>query len=394
MKACISKLNSIAEKSESLIIGLMSGTSLDGLDIALCKIKNSGLATLAEVIDFETIPYAPGFKDEIKQICFKQIVDLKQICILNEEIGRLHGNLINQFLKSRYIDSETIDLIASHGQTIFHSPKRLRKADDYGNATLQIGDADQIATITGIITLSDFRQKNIAQGNEGAPLAIYGDYLLFKSNSENRILLNVGGIANFTLLKANGGFECVLSTDTGPGNTLMDRYVAQNFKNQHYDKNAELASLGKVDEEFLSALVSHPFFTNDLPKTTGPELFNLGYLNDALQRSERTALSHHDVLATLNRFTAFGIALAIKKVESNQNAVVYLSGGGVHNPLLLKNLSELLPDLSFKNLMALGINPDAKEALLFAILANETVAGNHQVFGTQTLSMGKISLPA
>ncbi len=392
MKDCISKLYSIANKPERLIIGLMSGTSLDGLDIALCKLKNSGLATEAEIVDFETAPYSASFKNEIKEICFKQNVDLEKLCLLNAEIGRLHGELIKQFLKARDIKPESIDLIASHGQTVFHSPKRLRTPDDYGNATLQIGDADQIATITGIITLSDFRQKSIASGKEGAPLAIYGDYLLFKSETENRVLLNIGGISNFTLLKSNEAFESILSTDTGPGNTLMDQYVSANFENQHYDKNAEIALEGKVDETLLKALLNHPFFENELPKTTGPELFNLTYLNNALQNSGTVKLPHQDVLATLNRFTACGIAIAIEKVNHTENAVVYLSGGGAHNPLLLQNLKDLLPTLAFKNLKDLGINPDAKEALLFAVLANETIAGDQGVFGTEALSMGKISL--
>lgn len=371
----------------------MSGTSLDGLDIALCRLKNSGLTSDAEILEFETLPYTSSFKNEIKQICFKQTVDLEKLCLLNAEIGRLHGELINQFLKSRNIVAERIDLIASHGQTVFHSPKRLRKADDYGNATLQIGDADQIATITGIITISDFRQKNIAQGNEGAPLAIYGDYLLFKSESENRILLNIGGIANFTLLIANQNFETVLSTDTGPGNTIMDQYVAENFENIFYDKNSELALQGKVDESLLNKLLSHPFFDNDLPKTTGPELFNLAYLKNALQSLRNVQLSRYDILATLNKFTVCGIAKAIKKANCITNCTVYLSGGGAHNPLLVENLKHLLPDLSFKNLAELGINPDGKEALLFAVLANETIVGNSDVFDANTLSMGKISLP-
>lgn len=392
MKDCISKLSSIATKPERLIIGLMSGTSLDGLDIALCSIKNSGFATEAEILDFETVPYTSIFKNEIKQICFKQNVDLEKLCLLNTEIGKLHGKLINQFLKHRDIGAEAIDLIASHGQTVFHSPKRLRKADDYGNATLQMGDADQIATITRIITLSDFRQKNIAEGKEGAPLAIYGDYLLFKSQTENRVLLNIGGISNFTLLNANQKFESVLSTDTGAGNTLMDQYVSSNFKNQHYDKNAALALKGKVDERLLETLLSHPFFKNDLPKTTGPELFNLSYLKEAMKKSGRDNLSHEDVLATLNKFTACGIAIAIKKASCT-NGAVYLSGGGAHNPLLIENLKTLLPGLTFKSLTELGINPDAKEALLFAVLANETIAGKGDVFGAKSLSMGKISLP-
>lgn len=393
MKECISKLNLIANKAERLVIGLMSGTSLDGLDIALCKLKSSGLQTEAEILHFETVPYSSSLKNEIKQICFKRNVDLEKLCLLNAEIGRLHGNLIIQFLEKRNLNPRSIDLVASHGQTVFHSPKKSRKADEYGNGTLQIGDGDQIASITGLITVSDFRQKNIASGKEGAPLAIYGDFLLFKSETENRILLNIGGIANFTLIKTNAGFNDVLSTDAGPGNTLMDQYVYKNFEGQHFDKNAAIASNGKVDETLLKALLSHSFFKNELPKTTGPELFNLNYLQHALQTSGNAELAPQDILATLNRFTACGIALAIEQTKQKDHAVVYLSGGGTHNPLLKKNLEELLPALAFKNLDELGIHPDAKEALLFALLANETIAGKSVVFGEGTLSMGKISLP-
>lgn len=394
MNLDIEKLNKIAAKKERLIIGLMSGTSLDGLDIALCRIEGFGKSTKVQLLTFETISYPVDFKNHLKKICFLKDVDLEQICVLNKRIAQLHAEYINAFLERNGYQNHEIDLIASHGQTIYHSPSKLRNADNFGNATLQIGDADQIAVNTGIITISDFRQKNIAQGEEGAPLALYGDYLLFRANDEIRVLLNIGGIANFTMLKPNTPFEDILCTDLGPGNTLMDQFVQRNNKPLFFDENAAIASKGKVNDVLLSKLLEHHFFEQEFPKTTGPELFNLTYLDHALSSIEIHHISNEDVLATLNRFTAEGIVKGIKKfISTDETAVVYLSGGGAHNPLLLINLKEMLPHITFKNTRDLGINPDAKEAILFALLANETVAGDPKFFSRKTLNMGKISLP-
>ncbi|OAQ39063.1 anhydro-N-acetylmuramic acid kinase [Pedobacter psychrophilus] len=394
MNNWIAKLSEIAEKERRLIIGLMSGTSLDGLDIALCKISGSGLNTKAQVLAFETISYSDEFKNQIKKIAFLKIVDLELLCSLNKKIGEMHGEMVNSFLKSRNINPENIDLIASHGQTIYHSPANSRESDGFGNSTLQIGDADQISVKTNIVTVSDFRQKNIAQGLEGAPLAIYGDYLLFNHPTENRILLNIGGISNFTYLPAGGKFNTILSTDVGPGNKIMDQFINKIDPQLFYDKNGEMAALGKTNEEFLAALLNHSFFELSFPKSTGPELFNLDYLYSAISKCKSDPISNQDILATLNLFTAKSIEIAIRKTTANlKDTVIYISGGGNHNFLLTSNLKNLLHDCSFKNLSDLGINPDAKEALLFAILANETVAGDYKDLNNETLSMGKISLP-
>ncbi|MBC7655134.1 MAG: anhydro-N-acetylmuramic acid kinase, partial [Oligoflexus sp.] len=241
MNLDIGKLSKIADKNERLIIGLMSGTSLDGLDIALCNIMGFGKSTKVQLLAFETISYPADFKNTVKKICFIKDVDLEQICLINKGIAQLHAKYINAFLAKNKYQNNQIDLIASHGQTIYHSSAKLRNVDDFGNATFQIGDADQIAVNTGIITLSDFRQKNIAQGEEGAPLALYGDYLLFRDDNESRVLLNIGGIANFTILKPNINFEDVLCSDLGPGNTLMDQFVQQNFKPLFFDEDASIA---------------------------------------------------------------------------------------------------------------------------------------------------------
>lgn len=396
MNKNIAHIYSIAQKESRFIIGLMSGTSLDGLDIALCKFTGSAFETKVEVIAFETVAYNNDFKQEISNIFSKKIIDLEKLCLLNAWIGTTHATMINNCLKKWNVANEDVDLIASHGQTIFHAPKKLHQQNKFDNSTLQIGDGDHIAVKTGIITISDFRQKNIAAGGEGAPLAVYGDLLLFSKKDENRIMLNIGGIANFTFLSGTLNASKVFSTDTGSGNTIMDAYVKKHFSDLSFDKDAAIAKQGTVNQELLQALLQHDFFNQPFPKTTGPELFNLAYLEQAQQNSNTQNISHFDVMATLNRFTAVTIANAITNTITEKEYIVYTSGGGMHNPLLIQHLQELLPKTIFKTTADLQINPDAKEAVLFAILANECVAGKTQFIANSTIpniSMGKISFP-
>lgn len=396
MNPQIKKLADLSAGDTRIIIGLMSGTSLDGLDIALCRFNHAGIDAKIELLQFKTVSYTPEFKQELKSVSFKGQTDLQKVTLLNAFIGTYYAELILQCLAEWDFPASQVDLIASHGQTIFHAPFSLHHIHPYGNATLQIGDGDHIAVKTGIITLSDFRQKHIAAGGEGAPLAVYGDYLIFSSLEENRILLNIGGIANFTYLPSGKRPELVFSTDVGPGNTLMDQFVQLHYPGKHYDENATLASAGKVNENLLSALLKDDFFNLPFPKTTGPELFSLKYLEEAIHRSGQQGISNEDVLATLCEFTAFTIAEAIGRSLEGGDFEIYLSGGGMHNPLLAHKLSALL-NKELKDTSALEIHPDAKEAVLFALLANECVAGGQLDFGSRpglpTVLMGKISLP-
>jgi len=398
MNRQIQKLYSKAGKSERLIIGLMSGTSMDGLDIALCLVKGSGAETDIHVLKFKTGDYTDDFRAKIKAIFSKKEVDLQSVCLMNAHIANVHAQLINEALEEWGYKNEDIDFIASHGQTIFHAPKSLHKLADYPNGTLQIGDGDHIAIKTGIITLSDFRQKHLAAGGEGAPLAVYGDYLMFSKAGEDRVMLNIGGIANFTYLPGSTDASEIFSTDVGPGNTLMDQYM-QKYFNQFYDKNASIALAGKVNPELLSALLNCSFFELDFPKTTGPELFNLEYLLKAQERSSTINLGKEDVMTTLCHFSAETIANAIKRCFGAHARVrVFMSGGGMHNPLLVQLLQTRLPFCKFLSTEDLNINPDAKEAVLFAVLANETLCGEPINFGNRqgvpSVCMGKISLPA
>ncbi|MDE3143324.1 MAG: anhydro-N-acetylmuramic acid kinase [Bacteroidota bacterium] len=398
MNKNIDQLYRIANKKERLIIGLMSGTSVDGLDVALCNFKGSGVETEIEILFFETAAFDDDLKKEIKSVFSKRNVDLEKVCLLNAWIADRHAAIINGCLKKWNIKNEDVDLIASHGQTIYHAPKILHGIDKFPNATLQIGDGDHLAVKTGIITVSDFRQKHVAAGGEGAPLAVYGDYFIFSKKAENRVMLNIGGIANFTYLPGNLNVDEVFSTDVGAGNTLMDTYVQKYFEGKYFDKNAAIAKQGIVNENLLGALKDNIFFKNDFPKTTGPELFNLNFVDDAKLKSNTQNILHIDTMATLNRFSADGIVDALKRSLPAKDFVVYTSGGGMHNDLLMQNIKQQLPDILFKNFTDLNINPDAKEALLFAVLANECICGGELKFakeknGIPNITMGKISFP-
>ena len=394
----IQNLVNVAAKQERMVIGLMSGTSMDGLDIALCSIKGAGRDTQFELKAFTTVDYTNDFKAKILSIFSKEMVALETLCLLNAWVGKQHGKMVLDALASWKIEPKNVDMIASHGQTIYHAPKSLHPNSEYDPATLQIGDGDHIAVTTGILTLSDFRQKHIAAGGEGAPLAVYGDYLLCSHPTENRLLLNMGGIANFTYLSAGCSLDQVFSTDTGTGNTLMDAYTRAHFAPLAYDKGGAIAAAGKINAALLSELKAHTFFTLDLPKTIGPELFNLEFLAKAQIASHTADLSKEDVMATLNRFSAETIADCIQSsIPAGTKFNMYSSGGGMHNPVLMGHLTSLLPDATLYSSDVLGINPDAKEAILFALLANEAVAGTALFAGGHAtkipITMGKISFP-
>jgi anhydro-N-acetylmuramic acid kinase len=394
MNPGIETLYKIANKSKRMILGLMSGTSLDGLDIALCEFEGSGLSTKFKLKQFVSLPFTSEFKESIQAVFAKEQIHFPSLSTLNAEIGIKHAELILSALQSWGIKPGEIDLIASHGQTVMHRPMR---HGNQPNSTLQIGDGDHIALKTGIITLSDFRQKHVAAGGEGAPLAMYGDYFLFSKKGENRILLNIGGIGNFTFLPANQDPNLILVTDTGPGNTLIDACVRTHFPGFFFDKDARLGMQGVLHTGLLKALMNLDFFKEDFPKSTGPEYFNLNKVEQLIQANQWT-LTPTDLIRTLTEFSAQSMALAIKKYIPETQANLYVSGGGSQNPLLMQRISELLPEVKMGFSSEIGIPTDAKEAVLFALLANETImdAGASKVRrlgDSPWVTMGKISLP-
>ena len=396
MNPNIASLYAIANKPVRKIIGLMSGTSFDGLDIALCEFSGSGLETKVKLINFVSKGYLPAFKEDLKSVFAKRTVDLEKVTLLNAFIGDYYAGLLLESLNDWGVSAADIDLIASHGQTIYHAPKRQRDADAYSNATLQIGDGDHLAMKSGIITISDFRQKHVAAGCEGAPLSVYGDYLLFSNPDENRVMLNIGGISNFTFLPSAGSTD-FFSSDVGPGNTLMDQYVQLNYPGKYFDQDGAIASSGKVNQKLVASLFDHDFFRSGYLKTTGPELFSLAYLNNAIQNSGLHDLSNEDIMATLAAFTSNAIVKAITFCVEGKGAYeIYISGGGMHNPVLAGMIEEQLGK-KLKFTSDLGIAPDAKEAVLFALLGNEAIAGGKTDFGKHagvpSISMGKVSFP-
>src|SRR5690606_14174614 len=394
----IEKLYRISQQPTRRIIGLMSGTSLDGLDIALCEVQNSGTSTQMKLEKFVTMDYTDDFRQFVRRIFAKRQIDQQDLCGLNAYIGLVHADLINKALQDWGIANQDIDIIASHGQTVFHAPQILTHDKTLPNSTLQIGDGDHIAVKTGIITVSDFRQKHIAAGGEGAPLAAYGDYLLFTDDAQHRILLNIGGISNFTFLPTSNSGMKAFATDLGPGNTIMNQYVHKHCERE-MDRDAAIAYQGTVNPTLLKALLEEHFLSLDFPKTTGPELFNLAYLEAKQKETNTLLLSKEDVMATLNGFSAQAIIDGIAAVSANlENVAVYVSGGGLHNPLLMENIQAGLPKMSISSIEDIAMNPDAKEACLFAILANETIAGSsdnvRNIKDSPAICMGKISLPS
>lgn len=398
MNPNIQALHRMAQRETRRIVGLMSGTSLDGLDVAVCDISGSGETTGLELVAFNTVPYDPSFREEIRRVFARSQVDLAYLTHLNRTVAERHAAILLDCLSSWRMPTSTIDLVASHGQTVMHTPGDAR-GFRAGAATLQIGDGDHLAVRTGIPTMSDFRQKHIAAGGEGAPLAVYGDALFFRSAREPRILLNLGGIANFSALPRLGSPEPVFVTDTGPGNTMLDAMARLHRPELGYDRDAELARHGTPEPRLLASLRDDPFFRMPAPKTTGPELFNLDYLAAAQERARIRTISPADAMATLVWFSAETIAAEVARHPLATHAAIYASGGGVHNPMLMDLLEERL-GMPIALTDAIGIPADAKEAVLFAVLANEAIAGDpgqstiSMTGGYPAIAMGKLSFAA
>ena len=371
----------IAEKPEQIIIGLMSGTSLDGLDIALCKFSGGKV----EVLNFTSISYTEKLRSQIAAIQSKETVNLEKVTELHTGLAHLYAEWVLSALKDWGVQKEDVDLIASHGQTIYHLPSEQQ------TSTLQIVDGDHIAQQTGIITISDFRQKHTAAGGEGAPLAALMDEACFRDQAKNRLLLNIGGIANFTWLPAQQSGENVLTSDTGPGNTLINEAMQEYF-NQPFDEGGKMAASGNADSKLMKYLLLEPWFRKPFPKTTGQEDFNLGLVKE-LMKGYQIEPEPGDLVATLTQLTVHSITRAFEQVIGDREFELYPTGGGIHNTEIMKGLKKRLPNASFHDFEDFGIPADAKEAVLMAFLAHELLRGNSFEINGKEISLGKISLP-
>jgi anhydro-N-acetylmuramic acid kinase len=339
-------------------IGLISGTSVDGVDCTLVQFDGNIpklVASHSEAID-------PALREDILLLCEGKNIDLELLGKTDVAIGQLFAKAALALLANEDIYRSAISAIGSHGQTVFHYPEGDTRF------SLQIGDPNSIAQLTGITTIADFRRRDMAAGGEGAPLAPLLHRNCFQSASTDRVVLNVGGIANITVLNKDG--TC-FAFDTGPANVLMDYWIAKN-QNKNYDKNGDWAASGKVIPLLLKLLFDEPYFVKAAPKSTGRELFNGPWLEKKLQKLGQQ-VAHEDVQATLLRFTIDSIVDEIRK--SAAPSEVYVCGGGAHNNAFMAGLQARLRDCNVLTTAKLGIDPDWVEAIAFAWMAKQTSEG-------------------
>ena len=368
------------KKKRKYVIGLMSGTSIDGIDAAVVEITGHSLETEVSLIAFETFPFPPGVPERILSLCDAETGRVDAICEMNFQIGHLFAEAVKHLLRKNRIPTSDIDLIGSHGQTIHHLPRDL-SADGpsvYYPSTLQIGEPAVIAHETGIPTIADFRVADMAAGGQGAPLVSYPDYLLFRDTAKTVGLLNIGGIANLTVLPANGSFESVSAADTGPGNMCIDAVVNEiTGGTEGYDDGGHRAAQGRFYQPLIDAWMEHPFFRLPPPKTTGREMFGRDFAMECLSTCREQGLTDNDSVATLTELTVQTVAHYISQLMPQQPRIdtLYVSGGGAHNRTLMKRLCDVLVDTSVEPVDNSGVSGDAKEAVAFAILANESLHG-------------------
>lgn len=342
-----------------LYIGVMSGTSLDGLDIALIDQDQRPklLATLYR-------PMPEQLRSDLLALCTSGDDELARAAIAEQRLVELAAAAINELLQQQNLTAQQIRAIGSHGQTVRHEPAR--------GFTIQIGNPALLAELTGICVVGDFRRRDVAAGGQGAPLVPAFHHDLFGNSQRHVAVLNVGGFSNLSLLSPG---QEVLGFDSGPGNVLLDAWI-QYCQGLTYDRDGAWASSGKVDAELLSRLLSDPFFATQGPKSTGRELFNLDWLLAHLHGSPR--LANEDVQATLVELTAHSIVSALRNAQAHTD-VLLVCGGGAHNACLMKRLSEMLPETEVSSTAAAGVDPDWVEAMAFAWLAHcalEGIAGN------------------
>lgn len=346
-----------------LYVGLMSGTSIDAIDTAVVSIGPGE----TRLLHCREHPIPAGLRQQVADISHSGNDEIERMGRLDRALGELFAEASLALLKDAGVSPGSILAIGSHGQTIRHRP--VSGGETRHPFTLQIGDPNTIAELTGITTVADFRRRDIAAGGEGAPLAPAFHANAFADSGSNRAIVNIGGIANATLLR---GEVLVAGFDTGPGNTLLDHWV-QRHQRQRYDRNGEWAAGGCIATDLLNELTAHPYMSLLGPRSTGKEAFNLTWLDTVLARHPGVAA--RDVQATLCQFTAEGISTALGRCSFDVEEV-YLCGGGAHNRDLVKRLSAALPGSPhLASTEELGIHPDWVEAATFAWLAQRTLAG-------------------
>jgi anhydro-N-acetylmuramic acid kinase len=384
----------LSNKSRRNVIGILSGTSIDAVDIVLTRMQGSGKNTKIKVLDFQSDPINKKTRNYILN-CSNNDSKIEDICLVNSIIGNLFADSVLKIIKKNKLRNKDIDLIGSHGQTIFHLPGKIRFNNHKFSSTLQTGDPSIIAVKTGIITAGDFRSSDVAAGGEGAPLVPYLDYILFSHPKKNRLLLNIGGISNITYLKKNCKKKEVIAFDCGPGNMLIDS-LSKIFFNKNFDKNGSIAKKGRINDELFNYLKKNDkFYRRKYPKSTGREYYGDAYIKMILSFKD---IKPSDIIRTVTEFTSFCIYHNYRTFIGDKSPdELIVSGGGSNNPVIIESLKEYFKGTEVKGLNDSGINSSNKEAVLFAFLANELVNGNKTNIKTVTgaseeVYLGKICL--
>lgn len=372
-------------KSDHLLIGLMSGTSLDGIDAALVEIRTnaSGEIEQATLREFTYLPYSDEVRDYVLNLCSVESARIDQLTTAHYGLSEWYACVVEQLIKKAAISASDVDAICMHGQTVWHIAGRTPFPGPTGptevRASLQIGDLSLLAERTGIPVVGNFRARDLAADGEGAPLVPYADYILFRDTQKGRLLQNIGGIANVTILPAGADIEKVVAFDTGPGNMIIDQIVhLVTDGRMRYDEGGKWAASGQVCKEMLDRLLQDPYYQLQPPKSTGREVYGKAFAQELMAQAKQQGLHDADLIATVTALTASTIAQAYiqhvlphTKVEE-----VIVSGGGAHNQTLLSMLQEQLPaSMKVMTTQQFGMPDDAKEAVAFAILGHETLMG-------------------
>lgn len=386
------------ERTANLVIGLISGTSMDGIDAALVRIEENDPNLRIETLVFRTTPYPPDIRAELLRTIRGETA-IAEICHLNFLLGELFAEAALNLMHETHTPPEHLLCIASHGQTVWHQPDPIEWQGRYIRSTLQLGEPAVIAQRTGVTTVGDFRVADVAAGGQGAPLVPYLDYLLFRDAHEGRVLLNIGGIANITALPPGAQPDEVIAFDTGPGNALIDiaMQISSGGKYQ-YDPDGAFAQRHAVREHWLNDLLQHTYFQLPPPKSTGRETFGEAMVRKIMRRYK---IANAEILVpTLTELTARTIADAIHRfvLTRFQARRLIVSGGGVYNRTLMQRLSQLLPNLQVETSDRYGLHPEAKEAVAFAILGYQRMRGQANNLpsatgASKTVCMGKVCLP-
>jgi anhydro-N-acetylmuramic acid kinase len=365
-------------RKSALVLGLMSGTSADGIDVALARISGAPPHLNAKLLHHTSINFPPQLRKEILRVAEQQPISAGDLSQLNFRLGEAFAEAALTACRRFRIATKKIALIGSHGQTIFHQGRPVPYLGRRTASTLQIGEPSIIAARTGITTVADFRPADIAWGGQGAPLVPYADYLLYRHERLGRVSLNLGGIANITVIPAAAKPVQILAFDTGPANMLIDALVAHfTHGRQRYDKDARLAQQGRAIPALLDELMRDPYLKLPPPKSTGREYFGRTYVKRILALGRRHKARPDDLIRAATLFTAISIVDALNRFVLPKTKIrqLIVSGGGAHNPLILAQLAAALPQIEIVRSPQLGVPEDAKEAFAFTILAYETFHG-------------------